>query len=187
MDPDVKTLQVFLPRVLQDEVLVYRFTARYGDSVRTHDVRVTVRETIPDPAWSFDPIPPWQGSDTLAIRAQVSNLAAMGSGRDSLIVWSWTVSGPKVDTAWGAGRLLLWNPESVGPIKVGLCLHNGGAAVCKETLVDLNAAAASVRLRPSRSAAAGEARSFRDVSGRLRPAQGRGPGLAAFPARAPAR
>ena len=53
LDPDARTLTVPIPRVAGDTAIVYRLTAVFADSTRTRDVRVGVREAIPDPVFSM--------------------------------------------------------------------------------------------------------------------------------------
>lgn len=177
LDPAVKTLQAYLPRVARDEVLVYRFVARFGDSVRTKDVRVTVKESIPDPVWSFPNLPPWSGRDSLAVKPAISNLSAVKASRDSVMRWAWSVNGVQADTAWRKDQLVLRRPSSSGRITVGLCLDNGGPVSCKQVNVDVNLATAGIP--PLGGAEAGvlpKAEPFRDAAGRRREA-GRPPVL----------
>lgn len=184
MDPDVKNLQVYSPRVSKDEVLVYRFTARYGDSVKTKDIRVTVREAIPDPVFAFDPVPVWTGQDSLAVRAVVQNLAQVKASASPDIAWAWTVGGLPVDTAWRTDRLVLRAPGGSGRIDVGLCLDNGGAQVCRSVQVTSQGGALGIRVSPLPERARVRA-DFRDASGRLRKAAERRPfeGAGAYPAK----
>lgn len=164
-DPDVKTLQVYLPRVTADQVLVYRFLARFPDSILTKDVRVTVREAIPDPAFRLGPLPAWNGRDSLVVKPVITNLAAVKASRDSIIEWNWTVSGPSVDTAWRRDALVLRNPAA-GRIAIGLCLDNNGPPVCAQTSVDVSSLAGLAAL-PRPGARASAARDYPDAAGRM--------------------
>lgn len=135
LDPEVKSLTLVAPRIPRDTTLVVRFTARFEDGERTRDVRVTVREAIPDPVFSMPAKAAWNGKDTLAITPSIANLAAVKASRDSIIRFAWTLTGLAVDTLWRKGSLLLRQPFANGELGIRLCLDNGGAAACDSTTV----------------------------------------------------
>ena len=178
LDPFMDTLQVLLPRVAGDTTIVFQLEALFQDTTWTSAVRVRVLETIPDPVFTLPDSLSWNGRDTLAIRPVISNLAALQAGSVPALTWSWTLEGIPVDTAWRADGLRLVNPQGMGEIRVGLCLHNNGAPACRKTRVKVDATTSLAR-QPGRAAEAGEGRAFRDVAGRLRKS---GP---AYPARFP--
>lgn len=131
LDPEAADLSIPLPRIAHDTLIAYRFTARFGDSVATRDVKVRILETIPDPLFTLGAIPKWNGKDPLALRPTITNLAAIKASRDSILNFAWTVSGPLTDTLQRDGSLILKSAAEAGVLTVGLCLDNGGAAACK--------------------------------------------------------
>jgi hypothetical protein len=170
MDPDAKTLTVALPRVTGDTVIVYRFTAVYGDSAPYREVRLSVREAIPDPVFTLPAGIAWNGKDSISFRPVISNLSAILASRDSAIHWSWTVSGLEADTAWLKDGLRLRSAAAEGKLEVGLCLDNSGSKVCKTATVTVSRTAGGtspILTAPERSSGQGRM-VWRDVSGRLR-------------------
>jgi hypothetical protein len=147
LDPEVKNLQVTIPRVARDTVIVYRFSAQYGRGPRTGDVRISVRESIPDPVFTLPALPAWNGSDTLRVAPVISNLAAIKAAGMPPLRYAWSLSGLETDSASGAGWLGLMRPKGTGSIKIGLCLDNGGTPLCRETSVSAASPAAVLRNR----------------------------------------
>jgi hypothetical protein len=172
LDPEQKDLPISVPRVQGDTDLVFRLTAVYSDSTRVRDVRLRVREAIPDPAFTLPALAGWSGKEPLAYRPLIANLAAIRATRDSVLHWSWSFTGPAVDTGWLADGVLLKNADE-GELGIKLCLDNGGPTICKNG--ELTVSATSGVLAPPAS-----------VPARKRPgrdALGRAPGMrAASPA-----
>jgi hypothetical protein len=135
LDPEVKDLALSLPRVAADTTLVLRFTARFGDSVRTRDVRIDIGNSIPEPQFALPDSLDWNGRDTFTIHPVIGNLAAVEASLCPSLNAVWSVSGPPVDTARAADDLLLLPPQSQGQWTVTLCLDNGGPATCVPTVI----------------------------------------------------
>lgn len=133
LDPDTKMLQFAAPRVSGETVIIYRFTAYFGDSTKTKDVRVTVRETIPEPVFTMPATLEWNGKDSLKVAPNFTNLTAIKASRDSVVTWDWKVDALVLDTVWRAGSLILRNPSNSGKGKITLCLSNGWTPLCKST------------------------------------------------------
>ena len=139
LDPDVKSLPIVASRAItKDTVVVYRFTARFGDSTMSKDVKVTVKEAIPDPLFTLPASIDWNGQDTtVIIRPTLSNLAAVKASPDSVINYIWSLSGVEADTALVSGGLRLRRAFGDGIVNVELCLDNGGAALCRTSVVNV--------------------------------------------------
>lgn len=135
LDPEVKTLQFPAPRITGDTAIVFRFSAVFPDSTRQKDVRVSIREAIPEPAFTLPDTLDWNGQDSLTVTATVTNLAAIKASRDSVLTWAWTLADLAADTAWRPSALKLSRPAGPGTGKVTLCLGNGGQPTCKSTQV----------------------------------------------------
>ena len=134
LDPEVKILSVTLPRVTKDTAMVYRFTAVYPDSSSHKDVRILIKESIPDPDFTMPADPNWNGTDLYKFRPTINNIPAIIVTRDSVINWAWTLTGPAADTLWLKDGLLL-KSAAAGKLQVKLCLDNGGAPICKTSTV----------------------------------------------------
>jgi hypothetical protein len=148
VDPEARVLTVLVPRVAGDTAVVYRLTAQFGDSARTRDVRVAIREAIPDPVFTLPGLPDWNGKDSLAFKPAIGNLEAIRASRDSVLHWVWSFTGPSVDTGWLEDGVMLRKADSEGTLQIGLCLDNGSAPVCKTANLTVSATAVSLRTRP---------------------------------------
>ncbi len=172
LDPEMKTLAINMPRIAGDTVIVYRFSAVYGDSTHYKDVHVRVKEAIPEPAFTLPAVLAWNGKEAMDFRPVISNLAAIQASQDAVIHWAWTTSGLDADTACLKDGLTLKSTAAEGRLQVSLCLDNSGPAVCKTANITVSRTSGPLSsvLTP---AAAGlraheKIREFRDASGRLR-------------------
>lgn len=185
LDPEASTLVMRMPRISGDTVVIYRMSADFPDSARVRDVRVTIKEAIPDPVFTLPPLPAWSGKDSLAIRPSISNLAAIRASRDSVLRWRWTFSGPGVDTTMLPDGVMLRGADSDGTLEIGLCLDNGADPVCKTATLVVSEATASLRaprsFLPKQPFRAGVFRD-RDARGRIIQSMDGRSGSAAKPA-----
>ncbi|MEO6096192.1 MAG: DUF2341 domain-containing protein [Fibrobacteria bacterium] len=172
LDPETRTLSVSLPRVLGDTVIVYRFSARYGDSTPFQDVRVRIQEAVPEPAFTLPAGLVWNGREMMTITPAISNLPAITASNDNVMHWAWTLNGIEADTASVAEGLTLKSALAEGNLEVGLCLDNSGPVVCKTALVTVALAGGNttgLRHTPSvRERERIKAMGARDAAGRLR-------------------
>jgi len=168
LDPEVKILEVTVPRVTKDTIMVYRLSASFPDSLRTRDVRVAIRESIPEPVFTL-PSLTWNGRDSLALKPAISNLAALRASPDSILNWAWTLERPEVDTAHSADGLWLRGPLEQGEFAITLCLDNNGPKVCRAATLTIDPASVGIRSgRLPAFAPATAPRTYRDAAGRLR-------------------
>lgn len=145
LDPEVKTLQVAIPRITKDTLVVYRFNARYGDSTRSQLVKVNVKETIPDPVFTLPANLTWDGKDSLTIQPIISNLAAVKASAQAALKYAWTLSGPDVDTSLQSDRLILKSPTDNGVLTLSLCLDNNGPPTCQSMGITMEVPVATRR------------------------------------------
>jgi hypothetical protein len=168
LDPEVKSLAVSAPRVAGDTVVVFRLTAAFPESTFQKDVRVRIREAIPEPAFTMPSVSVWSGKDTLPYRPVISNLAAIKAAKDSVIRWAWTMTGAEADTGWLPDGLML-KRGAEGELNLKLCLDNNGPPVCRTSTINISPATglqgktAGSRGRPS---AGSTGISGRDARGR---------------------
>jgi hypothetical protein len=144
LDPGVKLLSVLLPRSVGDTLLVYSFTATFADSIRQKDIRVLVKESIPDPIFAIPKQLTWNGADSLVIRPMISNLAEIKSSRDSIINSSWSISESLADTLWLADGLRLKN-ATTGKMQIELCLDNGYKPSCATTTLEISGSTSKLK------------------------------------------
>lgn len=152
LDPDVKRLELRVPRVAGDTVAEFRFSARYGDTDSESVVRVAIREAIPEPRFTLPARLAWNGKDTLLLEPVVENLASVRASPAPDLRYAWTLSGLEADTAWRSSGLMLASAAGAGALTVRLCLHNDGPEACAETAVTVESPTSLVL--PGRSGAA---------------------------------
>lgn len=165
LDPERADLQVALPRVAGDTEMIFRFTAVYADSIRSRDVRVRVREAVPEPAFSLPADSGWDGSAPLAYRPAISNLAALRASPDPALNWSWSFTGPAVDTGWLPDGVLL-KRGAVGALGIRLCLDNDGPRICHSGTVRIDGTGPTTGLALPAAAPAAPGLPGRDALGR---------------------
>ena len=146
LDPEVKVLQIRIPRVNGSISLVYCFSAQFEDSIRTREIKVDLREAVPDPVFTLPPSISWGGRDSLLIRPAIANLAASRATRDTVFRFAWSLDGAALDSAWRADGLLLTRSLEEGKATVGLCLDNGGAVTCHDMEVVMGSPTSSENL-----------------------------------------
>ncbi len=138
LEPETPTLSLRVPRVSSDTFIVYRFTTTVDGRTRSADVKVVVKDAIPDPEFAL-PSASWNGSDTLKLNPEISNSAAMSAAMSPALQYAWTAAGLDVETVFGPDYPALCHPASGGDITIGLCLDNGGTPVCKQATVVVSA------------------------------------------------
>ncbi len=120
-------------RVTADTSWTLRFKAVYPDGAKTLDVPITIRNTIPEPAFTLNAPQVWNGRDTIEVVPQISNLDAMKSVGAGELNYRWVVSGGAVIKEIAPERLILRRSQYSGPIRVTAFINNGGADVAATT------------------------------------------------------
>ena len=124
-------------RVVGDTSLVLRFKAVCANEVKTKDVPVTIKETIPEPAVTLKAPATWNGRDPIEVISNISNLAAMTAKGAGQIHCKWTVSGGAVTKEVVRGKLILKRSQYTGPITVTVAIDNGGAATVATAVIQI--------------------------------------------------
>jgi hypothetical protein len=161
LDPEVKVLQIALPRVAGDTSILYRFSAVVSGAIRTRDVLVRIRETIPEPIFSLS-AEAWNGNDSLVMKPAVANLALLKASPEPQLYYDWTLTG-EADTVWQQDGLVI-RSATPGMLGVGLCLHNNGPRVCHTANVSIGQAT-GIASDPGRAGPSGP-KFRRDARGR---------------------
>ncbi len=145
---DAKALaQAFTaPRVAADSLLGYRFSARFNGAWRSREVKVLVKEAIPDPLFTLPSQQAWNGNLALALRPTVSNAAALAAASyHPPLNRRWSLSARMCDTLGSADSLILSNPVQDGTLEVTLCGDNGGEVHCAKAKVEIGRIALALR------------------------------------------
>jgi len=116
-------------RVTGDQAFKIRFDAVYGDGVRSIDVPVRVKETLPEPEFALIAPANWDGRETIEIRPEIKNLQAMRNAGVGELDYCWEISGLATMRDKEPGKLVLRRAQNSGKMTVKLSLANGGDAV----------------------------------------------------------
>jgi hypothetical protein len=146
-DPLSPTLKFNAPRITGDTVIVFDFTAYYGNTPSVKRVRVTVKDAIPDPKFTLASAVAWDGRKILAIKPILTNGPALAKFPDKPLKYSWTLSALIADTVQAGDSLVLSNAHEDGSLIVHLCVDNGGTAACEQTAVTISAPVPVLALR----------------------------------------
>ena len=113
-------------RVVADTSAVLQFKAVYADQVKTRDIPVTVKETIPEPVFTLQAPAKWNGRDAIELVPTISNRAAMKASGAGDLHYQWSVAGGAVLKAIAPDRLILKRSQCSGLITVQALINNGG-------------------------------------------------------------
>jgi hypothetical protein len=116
-------------RVTGDGKWTLRFKAVYPGGAKTRDVPITVKEVIPEPQYSLEAPPTWNGRDTIEVVPRISNLKAMKAAGAGELRYRWVVSGGAVIKEVTPDRLIMRRSQYTGPLRVTSFIDNGGAKV----------------------------------------------------------
>jgi len=124
---DQNTYTIDAGRVEADTSYILRVKAVYADGVKTKDIPVTVKDTIPEPVFTLKAPTKWNGRDAIEVVPDITNLAAMKAKNAGELHTTWTASGGAVIKQVAPDRLLLKRSLFSGPLTVKAVIHNGGA------------------------------------------------------------
>jgi hypothetical protein len=122
-------------RVVGDQTLTLRFKAIYPAEVKSKDVAVTIREAIPEPAFTLQVPTSWDGRTAIEVVPAVTNADAMRAAGAGTLRYAWTVSGVGVVDEVVPGKLLLKRAQNSGPMTVRVAIDNGGVATVRTATV----------------------------------------------------
>ena len=114
-------------RVVTDTDFVLQFKAVYPNEVKTANLAVKIKETIPEPVFSLRGPATWNGRDPIEISPDIANLAAMQAKGVGDLTYRWSVTDGAVIKEVAPDKLILKRSQCSGTITVKLVLNNGGA------------------------------------------------------------
>jgi hypothetical protein len=114
-------------RVVADTSFVLQFKAVCANEVKTKDIPVTIKETIPEPVFTLKAPSKWNGRERIEVVPASGNLRAMIAKGAGALHYTWTVSGGAVIKEVAPDRLILKGSQYTGPIMVKAVINNGGA------------------------------------------------------------
>ena len=125
---DQDTYTIDAGRVVADASYTLQFKAVYAGGVKTREIPVTVKESIPEPVFTLKAPAEWNGRDAIEVVPQVANLSAMKAKGAGDLHTIWTVTGGAVIKEIAPDRLTLKRSQCSGQLTVKAVIDNGGAS-----------------------------------------------------------
>ncbi len=125
------------PRVTHDETWTLRFVAVYPSETRTIDVPVTIRESIPEPAFTLAAPKTWDGRSTITIEPTITNATELEDHGVGDVNERWRLKGVAVSKAIEPGRLVLERALGSGTLTIECSIDNGGASSPKSIAIEV--------------------------------------------------
>jgi hypothetical protein len=122
-------------RVKGDVEWSLRFKAIYPSGVKTLNVPITIKDTIPEPQFALEVPKSWNGRDSIEVMPRIDNLDAMKSAGAGELRTRWLISGGAVIKEVTPDRLILRRSQYTGQIRVTAFIDNGGEQA--EAAVDI--------------------------------------------------
>jgi Carbohydrate esterase, sialic acid-specific acetylesterase len=135
-------------RVTGDKAITLQCRAIYPDGVKTKDIAIAVKETIPDPVFTLTAPKTWDGRTSIELRPNVTNYRVMNEKRPAALKTTWAISGgavikkilpgsrtittsPFEDVVTEPSALVLERSQFSGPLTVTATISNGGELVSR--------------------------------------------------------
>jgi hypothetical protein len=124
-------------RVSSDAKASLQFKAVYADGVKTKDIAITVKETIPEPIFTINAPTKWDGRSTIEVVAQIKNLAAMQTANTADLKYEWSAGPFAIIKEVEPGKLRLLRSQNSGRLTITAKISNGGQAVTQSFSIDV--------------------------------------------------
>ncbi len=111
--------------------------AIYPLEVRTRSIDITIRDVMPEPRFTLDVPPHWDGRETIEVVPRISNLAAMQAQGVGAIRVAWTVEDIAVVKRIEADRLVLKRAQGNGRLQITASIDNGGEPTVQTVSIDV--------------------------------------------------
>jgi len=122
-------------RVVGDQFATLQLKALYVDRVKTKDIPITIKEEIPEPAFTLKAPAKWDGREIIAVVPVIANIAAMQEKDTGELKYTWTLSGLAATKEIAPDKLILKWAQNSGQLSVTLALSNGGIATTQSTTI----------------------------------------------------
>ncbi|MEJ6644603.1 MAG: DUF2341 domain-containing protein [Akkermansiaceae bacterium] len=122
-------------RVSGDSQATLQCKAVYPDGVKTKDIPITVKETIPDPVFTLTAPAAWDGRATIEAVPQVTNLSAMKAAGVGELKTEWSVGPFAIIKEIAPDKLILKRAQNSGKLTVTATISNGGKAVTQSAVI----------------------------------------------------
>ena len=95
-----------------------QFKAIYATEVKTKDIPITIKENIPEPAFTLRAPATWDGRTTIEVVPQIANLNEMQAKGAGDLHYTWSVGDIAVIKEVLPGKLLLRRAQNSGKMTV---------------------------------------------------------------------
>jgi hypothetical protein len=129
-------------RVSGDAAATLQVRAVYPDGVKTKDIPIVIRETLPDPEFTLEAPATWDGRSTIKLVPRITNAAALQAAGTGEVKVRWHISPIAVIKAEQADTLVLKRAQNSGRMVVTATVDNGGQAVTRSVDIAVTEAAA---------------------------------------------
>ena len=116
-------------RVAGDTAAKLQFKAIYADGVKTKDIAITIKESVPEPVFTLMAPANWDGRSTIEVVHQIKNLSAMQAANAGELKCEWTAEPFAVTKEVTPGKLRLLRSQNSGKLTVTSTMSNGGKPV----------------------------------------------------------
>ena len=124
-------------RVTSDAKASLQFKAVHADSVKTKDIAITIKETIPEPIFTLESPTQWDGRSTIEVESKITNLAAMQAANAADLKVEWSAEPFAVIKEVAPGKLRLLRSQNSGLLTVTENVSNGGQAVTQSVTIQV--------------------------------------------------
>ena len=122
-------------RVASDQSAKLQFKGVFADGVKTKNIPITIKEAIPEPAFTLEGPKQWDGRETIEIVPKISNLAEMKASGAGELKYQWSVDGLAALQEIAPDKLVLNHAQNSGRLSVRLALSNGGRATTQTATI----------------------------------------------------
>jgi hypothetical protein len=122
-------------RVTGDQELRLQCKVIGPDGVKTKEIPISIKETIPDPAFTLEAPRKWDGRSTIEVVPQVTNLTAMDAAGAGEWKTEWSAGPFAVIKEIAPGKLILKRAQNSGDLTVTATLSNGGKAITQSATI----------------------------------------------------
>jgi hypothetical protein len=116
-------------RVSGETAAKLQFKAIYADGVKTKDIAITIKETVPEPVLTLMAPTKWDGRSTIEVVHQIKNLDAMQAANAGDLKFEWSAEPFAVTKEVSHGKLRLLRSQNSGTLTVTASVSNGGKPV----------------------------------------------------------
>lgn len=124
-------------RVSGNRSMTVQFKAFYDSGVRSKEIKVLVKEYLPEPMFSVSSPAKWDGRTPIEIVPKIQNLIEMQNKSVAELDMVWDVSGIAVVKQVSRGKLLLKRSQNSGILTIAVEIGNGGQRTSRKLKIQV--------------------------------------------------